>query len=561
MGDHFRCGGLTVAPAEGRLFGVRAEVHVRPKTMDLLVALAEREGAVAPKSELLDEIWSGASVSEAVLTNAVTELRRALAEAGGAAAMVETVPRRGYRLAAAVVRESPKPDPARSLAVLPIEDLSTPPAGERFLAAIQESLVGELAKLPAYRVLPRSAVARLPHGVSLQELCRRWRVGKLVTGSAIRNGSRVRLNAQLLDLGADRVRWSTSLVMALGDPVETPATLARLLARELATALDLPSPPTRADAPPLDRRTEELFLRAQLRLRGSTLATLEQGVADLTEVVGRLPNLAAAHAGRARGLLLLASWAADPGAKRRAAAEASAARALALEPDSTEGEVWWVLSRAFARWRLDEALWPLARLVREHPHNPEARDALAHCLAVLGRVSEAVAEGRRALADDPLSPALRGALGFFLRCAGELDEAAIVLGEALELHPEWTIARLELGRVRWAAGDCEGAAAEIGRVDAEWGGFVHALAAGDHASTRELLARWRANAKVAPYWLAERAAWAGDLPAAMAELERAAAEHQLRVVYAGVDPSFAALRSSGAFRRLLDEVAAGESTV
>lgn len=544
--------------AEGRLLGGRGRAHLRPRSMDLLVALAEREGEVAAKQALLDEVWGRADVSEAVLTNAVAEIRRAFAEVGGRPGLLETVPRRGYRLSAPVVFAGQRPDATRSLAVLPLEDLSAPATSEQLLAAVHEALIGELAGLPSCRVLSRAATAGLRPGVAaLAEIGRRLRVEKLITGSAVRNGSRLRVNLQLVDLAADRVSWSSSLVVALGDPLEAPAALARQLARELAAALDLPLPAARAGAPAVDRRTADLFLRGQLRLRGSTVATLEQGLADFDEVVRRLPDLAAAHAGRARALFLLAGWSADPGAERLAVAEAAAARSLALEPDSTEGAVWWTVIRSVSRWRFDDALWPLARLVRDHPHNPEARDALAHCLAALGRISEAIAEGRRALADDPLAPALRGALGFYLRCAGDLEAAATVLAEGLELHPEWSIARLELGRVRWAQGDREIAALELGRVDPEWGEFAAMLARGEDRAARRRLEIWRAGATVAPYWLAERAIWAGDSAGALWALERAVAERQVRVVYAGVEPAFERLRSAPEFRRLLDAVGAG----
>ena len=552
MRDRFRCGAVTVLPAEGRLVGARGAEHLRPKAMAVLVALAEREGEVVGKGELLTEVWGEASVTEAVLTNAVTELRRALAAVGTQRHLVATVPRRGYRLTAPVAFDEPHPDPARSLAVLPFEDFSAEHPAGPLLAAIEEALVGELARQPSLRVVPRRATARyLPGGATLARAGRELRVGRVVTGSAVRNGSRMRLNAQLVDLGADRVLWSTSLVVALGDPVDLPAQIARLLGHELARALDLPAPPTRPAASPLDPRSSELFLRGQLRLRGSTVESLEQGFADLDEVARRLPELAAAHAGRARALFLLASWSADPGGGRLARAEAAAARALDLDADSTEAQVWWTMARAFGHWRVDDALWPLARSVRDHPHNPEARDALAHCLAALGRTSEAIAEGQRALADDPLSPALRAGLGFFLRCAGRLDEAAQVLDEALELHPDWTIARLELGRVRWAGGELGPAAAEIGRVEPEWGRFLEAIAGGRRREVTRSLDAWRATPGCAPYWLAERAMWAAEPERALDALERAFEQRQLRLAYAAVDPTFSPLRATPRFLSLL----------
>lgn len=557
MRDRFRCGGVSVVPSEGRLVGPRKEVHLRPKTMDVLVALAERQDGIASQREILAEVWGGSEVSDAVLTNAIAELRRGLADVGGDRSLVATVSRRGYRLTAPVAFDAPRPAAARSVAVLPLEDLTPGGADPKLLAAIQEALVGELARHPALRVLSRDATAHCRSGdESLADVGRRLRVARLVTGSAIRNGRRLRLNAQLADLDADRVRWSTSLVVALGDPVELPAALARAVAQELGRALDLPETPARSAAPVLDPRSSERFLRGQLRLRGSTIASLEQRLADLDEVARRRPELATAHASRARGFFLLASWRGDVGGERLARAEASASRALDLEPESTEGQVWWWMARAWGGSRPADAILPLARIVRAHPHDPEARDALAHCLAAVGRLDEAIAEGRRALDDDPLSPSLRAALGFFLRAAGRLAEAAAVLVEALELHPDWTIARLELGRVRRAEGNLELAATEIERAEPAWGRFLRAVAAGDAPRIRRRLELWRTDPDVAPYWLAERALWAGDAQIALESLERARREGQLRVLFAGIEPTFAPLRRRARFRRLIADLGA-----
>jgi DNA-binding winged helix-turn-helix (wHTH) protein len=90
--------------------------------MAVLVALAGRQGDLAGKRELLDEVWGGAEVSEAVLTNAVAELRRGIALLGCDRGLVETVPRRGYRVTAPVLSDDAVPLPL-CLAVLPFEDL------------------------------------------------------------------------------------------------------------------------------------------------------------------------------------------------------------------------------------------------------------------------------------------------------------------------------------------------------------------------------------------------------------------------------------------------------
>lgn len=551
MSDRFLCAGVAVAPQEGRISGRRGERHLRPRSMEVLWALAERAGEVVAKRALLDRVWRDASVSEAVLTNAVSELRRAFAAVGGERELVETVPRRGYRLTAAVAFEHPRPDPARSLAVLPFENLSPEGPSAALLTALHDAMIHELARLPGFRVLPRTATVPFRPGVgALARLGHELLVDRVVTGTAVTNGARLRIGVQLVDLAAERVLWSTSLIVILGDPIELPAALARALAPELARALGDALPPTSPGAS-IDPRTAELFLRGQFHLRGSTVARLEQGLADLVEVARREPDLAAGFAGQARGLFLLASWGADPDGHRRARAEAAAAKALVLEPESLEAQVWWHMAHAFGRLRVADALVPLARLVRDHPQSPEARDALAHCLAIVGRLSEAIDEERRALAGDPLSPALRAALGFFLRSAGAFDEAAAVLTDALELHPDWTIARLELARVDWARGDRAAAARELAAVDPDWGAFATALVDGRRRTVLRALARWSATPELGPYWLAERCVWAEERERALEALERAFAERQLRLLYAACDSTFAPLRGEPRFRRLL----------
>lgn len=240
MSGRFRCGGVTVVPTAGRLVGPSGSAHLRPKAMDLLVALAEREGEVAAKGELLESVWGEATVAEAVLTNAVTELRRAFAACAAPDAgrsPIETVARRGYRLTEPVRFDAPHADPERSIVVLSFEELTPPPADDGFAAALQEALADELARQPSLRVLGRGAAARLlAPPATLPQVARALRVGRLVTGSIARSGGRLRVTAQLVDAGDERILWSGSAAAA-GDPLELPAALGVRLARELGRAL------------------------------------------------------------------------------------------------------------------------------------------------------------------------------------------------------------------------------------------------------------------------------------------------------------------------------------
>jgi len=98
----FRIGDWLVQPALCRLTSNGRTVHVRPKVMDLLAYLARHQGEVVAKDRLLDEVWGSEAISESALTRTVTELRQALGDNVEQPRMLETIPKRGYRLIAPV---------------------------------------------------------------------------------------------------------------------------------------------------------------------------------------------------------------------------------------------------------------------------------------------------------------------------------------------------------------------------------------------------------------------------------------------------------------------------
>src|SRR5690242_11472361 len=75
-----------------------ASVHVEPKVMELLLELAKHAGEVISKEHIIQSVWGGAFVCEDVVPNAVSSLRRALGDKARNPRLIETIPKRGYRL-------------------------------------------------------------------------------------------------------------------------------------------------------------------------------------------------------------------------------------------------------------------------------------------------------------------------------------------------------------------------------------------------------------------------------------------------------------------------------
>ena len=103
----FRIGDWLVQPALCRMTSHGRTVQVRPKVMDLLAYLARRPGEVVPKDTLLDAVWGSQAISESALTRTVTELRQALGDDVEEPHILETIPKRGYRLIAPVTIPAP----------------------------------------------------------------------------------------------------------------------------------------------------------------------------------------------------------------------------------------------------------------------------------------------------------------------------------------------------------------------------------------------------------------------------------------------------------------------
>ena len=518
----------------------------------MLLSLARRPGQVVTKRELLDEVWGDVAVGEAVLTNAVWQLRRAF---GGRGSVIETIPTTGYRLASSVLFEDPLDDPGRSVAVLPFEESESceRTADPWFALALSGSIGEELARLPGLRVIGTDSTCRYPDGKRhARRIGGDLGVGNLVRGTLRRERERAHLSVRLVDTRDERLLWVRSYERPLAELPRLPREVAGQIALQLGASADRPAAKV-GGASSVGTEAFDLFLRGCLRMRRPAFADIEDGLADLRRAVELSNDFPQAHAAVARGYYLLARWGRGPGTRLLPEAESAAERALALDPSLAEARVWSILARAISAWDVERARSELQGLLRIEPHHPAARDGLARCHAALGRVADAIAEQRRALAGDPLSPALGTTLGFFHRLAGEHDAALALLGRVRQLHPEWFIAALEVARVHWTRGDRGAASAALAVAEPTWAAFLADVAEGRRRQARDALDQWEQESReryVAPYWMAEHCMWAGEQDRALEWLERAYEERQVQAIFVAVEPVFAPLRAASRFERL-----------
>ena len=118
--SHFRIGKWLVEPSLGKLTDNGRTVSIRPREMDLLVYLAQQEGGVVTADDIITNVWAGVAVTNDSLYFSMSQLRKALDDEGAGQSVIETLPKRGYRLLAPV--EFPAedlPEDAKTIGVTP----------------------------------------------------------------------------------------------------------------------------------------------------------------------------------------------------------------------------------------------------------------------------------------------------------------------------------------------------------------------------------------------------------------------------------------------------------
>src|SRR5438034_5611427 len=182
---------------ELRKQGTRMKLQEQP--LQMLQVLLQRPGEVVTREELQQKIWPSDTFVDFDhgINNAIKRLREALGDAAETPHYIETLPRRGYRFIGKIERGTPK---FRSLAVLPLENLSHDPEQEYFAEGLTEALITTLAKIGELRVVSRTSAMQYK-GVHrpLCDIAQELRVDGIIEGTVLRAGQRVRISTQLID--------------------------------------------------------------------------------------------------------------------------------------------------------------------------------------------------------------------------------------------------------------------------------------------------------------------------------------------------------------------------
>jgi TolB-like protein/tetratricopeptide (TPR) repeat protein len=481
-------GRVTFGPFEldldtGELWKSGVCLRLQPQPATVLCLLVRAAGALVSRDEIRNRLWGDSTFVDydTGLDYCVNRIRAALGDSAQAPRYVETLPRRGYRFIAPVVRQRPFVEP--TLAVLPFANLNADPEKDYFADGVTDALIMELARIPALRVLSRQSILHLKGSRrTVAEIARDLGVDGVVEGAALHEGSRVRLTAQLILVEPERHAWAQRYECDMSAVLSTQHEAALAIAASVAAVLrpgvvspDFP-PDVRGRAPAPE--VVETFLKGASELGKASADSLQRALGHFREITLAAPDFAPGLTGHAATLFTLGWFGLAPAREVFPAAKVLALQAVALDDGAST-----------ARYGLATMLWLLdgdlaaaesefRRALEQSPSLADGHTLYALFLSGTGRQGESIARAEYALKLGPGSLIQNQAAAWVYLHAGQYERAEAQARRTLALFPDSLQPQFVLGWAMWGQGRAADAVAA----------FEHALVISREALSLSFLA-------------------------------------------------------------------------
>jgi TolB-like protein/DNA-binding winged helix-turn-helix (wHTH) protein/Flp pilus assembly protein TadD len=484
---------------ELRKQGVRVRLQSQP--FQLLALLLERPGQLVTREEICQKLWSADTFVDFdhSLGTAINKIREVLNDSAAEPRFVETLPRRGYRFIAAVTSVDPDPvlalppaepvaathrsrsfyfvvggcvavvllaaafvawnfhngrewwfyklaaqPPVRSIAVLPLLNLSSDPDQQFFADGVTEELITNLAQIGSLRVISHtSAMAYSGTHKSAPQIARELGVDALVEGSVVRSGNRVRITTQLIHAASDRHLWAHTYDRELSDVLTVQGEVAREIADSISLRL---TPQERAQlsrSHPMNPEIALLYFKGSYFLNKLDAPRAEEA---FTEAIHLDPNSAESWAGLADALHTMGAVGQQYDAFPRARDAAN--KALEIDPSQPRALMVLGVVSFLYDWNPTESEAFFRRSLEVRPGNAVAHALFATTLAHRGKVEEAIQQIKLATASDPVSVLTNSQAWHVYFSARRYDEALRIVLNAVEVDPTFAPAYWRLA-VSW----------------------------------------------------------------------------------------------------------------
>jgi len=451
----------------------------------------------------------------------------------------------------------------KSIAVLPLANMSADPENEYFSDGMTEEIINALSKVPGMQVASRtSSFAFKGKEADVREIGEKLGVASVLEGSVRKVGARIRITAQLVSVENGYHLWAETYDRQLEDVFAVQDEISRAIVEALK--LRLGGDTGQLVVPTKNLEAYNLYLKGRFFFNKFTEQGLRKGLEFFQHALLQDPGYARAYAGIADCWCNLADdWVVPDDAYPRAKSAAE----RALQHDSELAEAITSIGKVLCwyEWDFAGAERQLRRAVVLNPNYAEAHFVFGSTLPAVGLLGEAVEELRKALTLDPLSAHFSRWLARLLLYAGDFAGAVAQSQKTIELDDAYFQAYLDIGSVHLAQGDGEAALKWYRRgqgLDSSVRSYdafiVRALAPlGRRDEAEEILGRLEEESRrqyVRAEILAMGYAALGNLDRAFACLERAFQAKSAGLIYLHLDPGYAPLRADPRFANLVRRI-------
>jgi TolB-like protein/tetratricopeptide (TPR) repeat protein len=465
-----RFGGFEADLRTGRLTKNGRRVRLQEQPFRLLAMLLEEVGQLVTRETLRAGLWPGTTVDfDSGLNKAISKIRDALGDSAENPRFIETVARRGYRFlgdVAAVDNNQPgvvagdlsnratlevRPTQAtiRSLAVLPLENLSGDTSQDYFADGMTEELIARLGQISTLRVISRTSVMTYKNAHRpLPEIARELNVEAVVEGSVLRSGDQVRITAQLIQVHDDRHMWAQSYTGDVRETLALQSRVASAIAGQVRSTLNRQEQATLLTSRTVDPEAFEAYLKGRYFLNKRTGDGLRTAISYFSHAIETDQSYAEAWSGLADSYTLSGDWKYSVLSRHDAfpKARAAATRALALDDNLGEAHASLAFTLDLYDWNWDAAEREYKRAIALNPSYATAHQWYAWHLIMTGRTGEAIVEIKKAESIDPLSLIISADVADALCVAHLYDEAIRQSRKTLALDPNFAVGHYELGQ-------------------------------------------------------------------------------------------------------------------
>jgi TolB-like protein/Flp pilus assembly protein TadD len=450
----------------------------------------------------------------------------------------------------------------RSLAVLPLENVSRDPAQEYFADGMTEALISDLARIRALRVISRTSAMKYKGAAkALPDIARELDVDAILEGSALLIGNRVRISVRLVSAFGDETLWADRYDRSLEDVLGLQSDVAETVAREIAIQVTREEADQLAQRPAVNAEAHVEYLKGRHELANASPQAVTQSLRHFQRAIEIDPAFAPAWAGLAECHRFRAGRGMAPPAEASAESESAARKAVELDPLLPEAHAALGAARS-ARMDFAGGMAGLRRAIELNPGLAWAHYWLGRDLYCVERHAEAQAEMLKALSLDPLSMLIHTAVGDAYYYAREYEKSVVYYRMAIELDPRFDGAHTDLARSLEALGHFDEAKAQYeegrrlsGGVAGPSFGLAHLAASrGDVEEARRMLADLvgaRSQRVVSAWGIAALHASLGDVDEAFRWLDTAVGEGATGLIFLRVHPRLDPIRPDPRYDTLL----------